>query len=71
MKIGNHMSLLELQNLLHEQVLTTKIDFVTSAAAWRTRLNRSDEIGGKLWVGLGRTIGESLQNAYDSYERGD
>lgn len=67
MKITNAMSLLELQNLLREQTLTIKVDFVNSAGAWRTTLQRHGAVIHS-WIGLGRNIGEALQNAYDKYE---
>lgn len=68
MKITNAMSLLELQNLLREQTLAVKVDFVNSARAWRATLQRSGE--GKLWIGIGRSIGEAFQDAYAKYEGG-
>lgn len=70
MKIGNHITLFELQNLLFQQSLTMKVDYTSSAGAWRVML-QSLSSEGRLWTGIGRTIGEALNNAYDKFERGE
>jgi len=68
-KINNAMSLLELHGLLRAGSLEMKIDFVNSAAYWRVSLQRLADA--KMWIGVGRNIGEALKDAYGKYERGE
>ncbi len=58
--------MLELQQVLYVEGLTMKVDHVTSAACWRATLQRNGEV--KLWIGVGRTIGDALEDGLSKYE---
>ncbi len=66
LKINSATCLLELQQVLYVEGLTLKVDHVTSAGAWRATLQRNGEA--QLWIGLGRTIGEAVENGVSKYE---
>jgi len=61
--------MLELQQVLYVEGLALKIDHVTSAACWRATLQRNGE--GKLWIGVGQTIGQAVEDGLSKYERGE
>lgn len=69
LKITGATCLMELQTVLHVEGLTLKVDHVTSAAAWRATLQRNGE--GRLWIGVGRTISEAVEDGLSKYERGE
>ena len=65
-KVTDATCLLELRTILIVEGLTLKLDYVNSAATWRATLQRNGE--GRLWIGIGRTIGEAVEDGLTKYE---
>jgi hypothetical protein len=68
LKITGATCLMELQTILHVEGLALKIDYVSSAITWRATLQRNGE--GRLWIGVGRTISEAVEDALSKHEAG-
>lgn len=71
MKFNGATSVLELQRYLNDNRLDMQVVFVSSARAWRVTIAGGDvNYRGEqqTWIGIGRVIGEAMQNAVDKFE---
>jgi hypothetical protein len=64
-KIGNHITLLELQSFMRDNGISLRVSFVVSANAWRVTIRKEGTHIER--AGIGRTIGEAMKNAFERY----